>query len=173
MITKMTLRLALTVTLLGGSLFADVAPVGAPGPFPPPPGWLQFWNATNATPFAKIVANNLPGGVTFLTGFQVPPPAGWGVSAFSASSVTLSGTPATTSLNFALAYSADHLTTSFSHNITLYTAANSVIDTYYVSWHSAGQNWTVPESSTAALRAGWLAGLGFLLIRRRKLHVAA
>ncbi len=186
MITKLTLRVLLAVTLLGGlPVFADlVVPIGPPRLTG---SWSQTFDLVGLAQVDKFTVSRVSGPATlfrgpafddFSNGFAnwTVTPAGNTNSATATSNLGSIAAPLQFSLHFT---PSNALTTNFSFNFTAFDGPTT--KTTLATWNTlsgwsfspSGNGIGLPEPSTVVLRAGWFAGLGLLLVRRRRLHNAA
>lgn len=180
--TKMTLRFALVVALLGGlPLLADlVVPEGPPRLTG---SWSQTFFLTGMAQVDKFVATKITGPATlfknpgfdnFSNGF-----ANWTITPLAHTNI-VTATSNTGSVPAPLQFSLHFTPTGpgtvpFSFQLDAYDGPT--IRSAIASWNNATATWSfapstgpisLPEPSMVVLQAGWLAGVAFLVARRRK-----
>jgi hypothetical protein len=182
---KHALALLLMIAVIGVfPALADLQPVGDPITIG---SWSQNWNLTGYT-FDKIAVLMVTPGATFeapgLTNFSDPSWSGHivvaDVKAVAAGNQILASSP--TGLGFATHFNGSD-TSNLAFDITFWNGSSAVFSTEAIWTYTPEHGlvpgsgaWTfapsgpvgVPESNTADLRLSWVAGLGLLILRRRK-----
>jgi hypothetical protein len=169
---KPAFRVFILVALLGAMpVFADLAPAGDPVPVG---SWAQHFYESGVGLFDRMEIEMLTAGVQFVqSGFMDFTNSGWGSQLVAATRAVATG-PAVDWLAFDIHFSPELITDPLAFRFTAWN--NGVLlETVDASWN--GSAWTmettsencltVPESTTALLRGGWLLGLAALAWKRR------